>query len=121
MNVTQVCGYYLNAKKKKPSKRRSNSKYNTNFRFYFTSAKISPLKAISKTEVKKLVAGERFTGMIENEGVGFEQPLKTNESEKVIEKKIEKQEEEIEPGDFVLTTRVIDTAREKIRQEVLLA
>lgn len=114
--IEKVCGYYLNAKKR-TSRKQASSKYNTNFRFYFTSCKISSLKAISKTEVKKLVAGTTFTGLLDNtEGVSFDHTKDPDPDVTDFPSK----ERDDRQDDRVLTTRVIDTAREKIRQEVLL-
>ena len=119
MHVEKVCGYYLNSKKRQ-ARRGTNTKYNTNFRFYFTSCKICPLKAISKTEIKKLVAENTFTGLLDNtEGVGFDQTKEDQEGTDAMIKEIIK-EPKNEEGYVQLTTRVIDSAREKIRQEVLL-
>ena len=110
--VEKICGYYINAKRKL-SRSKQTSKYNNNFRFYFTSAKISELRSVSKTEVKKLVAGTTFTGLLDNtEGVSFE----NHEVSEIHQKS----KAESAHDERVLTTRVIDTAREKIRQEVLL-
>lgn len=110
-----MCGYYLNSKRR-ISHRNQSSKYNTNFRFYFTSAKICPLKSISKTEVKKIVAGTTFTGLLDNtEGVSFDQTKEIENNQNDVSKQKDDEQDE-----FNLTTRVIDTAREKIRQEVLL-
>lgn len=66
----KLCGYYINAKKKVPIKGGHNKKYSTNFRFYFTTVKVTSLNSISKNEVKKLVAGTRFTGMLESFSMG---------------------------------------------------
>ncbi len=81
---------------------------------------MSPLKAISKTEVKKLVAANTFNGLIENtEGVSFDHTKDADPDATDFPSK-EKQEKDEKQEDRVLTTRVIDTAREKVRQEVLL-
>jgi hypothetical protein len=99
------------------AKHSTTSKYKSNFRFYFTSCRITPLKAISKTEVKKLVASSMFTGLLDNsEAVSFDQTKEnTPDATDVIER-----DKDYDNEGNILTTRVIDTAREKIRQEVLL-
>lgn len=110
--VEKVWGYYINAKRMENVSRHS-SKFNNNFRFYFTSAKITELRAISKTEVKKMVAGTTFTGLLDNtEGVSFE-------NHDISEINDKTKDDDYKP-DQALTTRVIDTTRERIRQEVLL-
>ena len=80
---------------------------------------MSPLRAISKTEVKKLVAGTTFTGLLDNtEGVSFDQTNVDHTNIEENDKKDFKGKEK--ESENVLTTRIIDTTREKIRQEVLL-
>lgn len=84
---------------------------------------MSSLNAISKTEVKKLVAESTFNGLLDNtEGVSFDNTQQVDQEStdpmtkltKVKNGKDEKKDDE------ALTTRVIDTNRSRIRREVLL-
>jgi len=97
------------------------SNYRSNFRFYFTSCKVTALNSISKTEVKKLVAENTFNGLLDNtEGVSFDQTNQGDLDATDVATKDVKDVKGIQKNQEVLETRVIDTNRDRIRREVLL-
>ena len=91
-------------------------KFNTNFRFYFTAAQFTPLSSMSKHEVKKLVAGSRFTGMIEAGAAG----AAGMPGDSITASKGDVLKEEGGFEEQHVTTKIIDTAGDKVKQEVLL-
>jgi hypothetical protein len=100
--AVRVCAYHLNAKKRNKL-RRHTKKFAANYRYYFTSAKICQILSISKSEVKEQVASQPFTGM-----------LKMEQIEERVMSEPKEEETPKDPEERVLTTRMIDSNRDKI-------